>query len=356
MFIIDAHLDLAMNAMEWNRDLTKSIQEINLREKKQTDKPDRGNATVCFDELRKGNIGLVVATQIARFVKPNSPISGWNSPQQAFAQTQAQLAWYKEMEAIGELKMITNKIELNEHIAYWHDKKNNHIKKKIGYILSLEGADSLVRIDYVEKSYNQGLRIIGPAHYLTGRYANGTDSNGKMKKNGIALLKKMNELKMILDLTHLCPEAFWQAIELYEGPCWASHNNCQKFVEHNRQFTDQQIKAIIQKKGIIGAALDAWMLVPNWQRGVSNPQKDNCNLNQVVQNIDHICQIAGNSLHVGIGSDLDGAFGTEQCPKDLKTIADLQKLIKILTKWGYNKMDLKNIFHQNILHFLETNL
>lgn len=74
MFIVDAHLDLSMNALEWNRDLRSSIQEINDREKNLTDKPDRGLATVSLEELRKGNIGLVVATQIARYVDRNSSL------------------------------------------------------------------------------------------------------------------------------------------------------------------------------------------------------------------------------------------------------------------------------------------
>src|SRR5215510_1100991 len=119
MFIVDAHLDLAMNAMEWNRDLRESIDEIRNREKGMTDKPDRGNATVCLPELRKGNIGLVVATQIARYVAPGSALPGWNSPEQAWAQTQAQLAWYKAMEDEGEMIMIGDKEALERHVSLW---------------------------------------------------------------------------------------------------------------------------------------------------------------------------------------------------------------------------------------------
>ena len=106
MLIVDAHLDLSMNALEWNRDLTQEISEINAREKGMNDKPDRAKATISLNELRKGNIGLVVATQIARFVKPESTLPGWNSPEQAWAQTQGQLAWYEAMVAKGEMRMI----------------------------------------------------------------------------------------------------------------------------------------------------------------------------------------------------------------------------------------------------------
>ena len=355
MFIVDAHLDLSMNAMEWNRDLTRSLSEINAREKGMTDKPDRGKATVSLDELRKGNIGLVVATQIARFVRPESIIPGWNSPQQAWAQTQAQLAWYEEMVTLGEMAMIKDKIQLQNHVNLWKN-ADLSIKKPIGFILSLEGADSLVDISYVEKAYKKGLRAIGSAHYLEGRYANGTDSTGKMGQNGLDLLKEMERLNIILDVTHLCDDAFWQALDHFNGAIWASHNNCRKFVNHNRQYSDEQIKAIIERRGVIGVALDAWMMVPNWERGVSDPVSMNCNLEIAIDNIDHICQLAGNTNHIGIGSDLDGAFGREQCPYDLETIADLQKIALLMEKRGYKTLDIEKIMHQNWIDFLMLNL
>ena len=351
MFIVDAHLDLAMNALEWNRDLTVEISELNAREMGMNDKPDRGKATVTLNELRKGDIGLVVATQIARFVKPESTLPGWNSPQQAWAQTQGQLAWYETMVQIGEMRMIKTSADLENHLAIW---KND--KRAIGFVLSLEGADSIVDICYLEKAYNRGLRAIGPAHYKEGRYANGTDSVGKMGTMGLELLKEIERLKMILDVTHLCDDAFWQALDHYDGALWASHNNCRKFVNHNRQYSDEQIKAIIERKGVIGVALDAWMMVPNWTRGVSDPISTACNLEIAVNNIDHICQIAGNTNHVGIGSDLDGAYGKEQCPYDLETIADLQKIGHFLEKRGYKVEDISKVMHQNFIDFLLKNL
>ena len=352
MFIIDVHLDLAMNAMESNRDLRRSVVEIREREKGLIDKPDRGKGTVALPELRNGNIGLVVATQIARHVVPGNPLPGWNSPAQAWAQTQGQLAWYKTMEEQGEMVMIKDSKELERHLALWMDDQPND-NKPVGYILSLEGADSLVTIDHLEIAYQYGLRALGPAHYGPGRYANGTDATGQMNANGLALLRKMEELNMILDATHLCDDAFWQAMDHFNGYVWASHNNCRALVNHNRQFSDEMIMTLIKKGAVIGAALDAWMMVPGWQKGVSTPGAMQCDLEKIIDHIDHICQLAGNSLHVGIGSDLDGAFGKEQCPSDLETIADLQKLVLLFTKRGYSPKDIENIMHKNWLRFLQ---
>ena len=351
MFIIDAHLDLSMNAMEWNRDLRKTVEEINARERGLTDKPDRGNATVSLPSLRKGNIGLVVATQIARYVALGNTLPGWHSPEQAWAQTQAQLAWYKAMEQAGEMIQINNITSLNKQVELWTNDAPND-QKPIGYILSLEGADSLVTIDHLETAFQYGLRALGPAHYGPGRYANGTNATGEMGSQGIALLKKMEELKIILDATHLCDDAFWQALKHFNGAVWASHNNVRALVNHNRQFSDEQIKVLIERGAVIGGVLDAWMMKPGWTGGESTPKNMNISLETLIDHIDHICQLAGNTLHVGIGSDLDGAFGTEQCPYDLKTIADLQKLIPLFSKRGYTEKDIENMMHVNWLRFL----
>ena len=355
MLLIDAHLDLAMNAMEWNRNLQLSVHQIRDSEMGMTDKPDRAKGTVSLPALREGNIGLVVATQIARYVGPGSTLKGWHSPEQAWAQTQGQLAWYRTMEAAGEMRQIKDQQTLEEHLSYWNQ-DTNHTNKAIGFVLSLEGADSLISLDHLHMAYGYGLRAVGPGHYGPGRYANGTDASGHLNEMGRNLLKEMHRLNMILDATHLCDEAFWDAMELYDGTIWASHNNCRELVNHNRQFSNEMIKALIQKDAVIGAALDAWMMVPNWQRGVSTPESMNCTLEVMINHLDHICQLAGNTQHVGIGTDLDGAYGKEQCPFDIDTIADMQQIENILLKRGYTQTDLENIFHGNWLRCLRKSL
>jgi len=353
MFIIDAHLDLSMNALEWNRDLRLPVSEINEREKNLTDKPDRGKGVVSLPELRKGSIGLVVGTQIARFVAPGNHLPGWHSPEQAWAQTQGQLAWYKAMEEEGEMVQINNLQTLEDHLSLWNDGTTNE-KKPVGYIFSLEGADSIVTIGHLERAYNSGLRAVGPAHYGTGRYAPGTDATGHMGPAGRELLKEMDRLNIILDATHLCDDSFWEALDHFGGHVWASHNNCRALVNHNRQFNDEQIRALVNRGAVIGAALDAWMMVSGWIRGESDPKEMNCNLGVMIDHIDHICQLAGNTLHVAIGSDLDGAFGREQCPYDLETIADLQTLPHLIKQRGYTETDIENIMHGNWLQFLRN--
>jgi len=372
MLILDAHLDLAMNALEWNRDLTRPLAEIREREGGMTDKPDRARGTVCFPEMRKGGLGLCVATQIARYVKRGNPLSGWHSPEQAWAQTQAQLAWYRTMEERGELVQIKTSSELQGHGKLWGEDGGTdrpeparaasptrnregeapQLHRPIGYILSLEGADSILSFKHLESSFEQGLRAIGPAHYGPGLYAQGTDSVGRFPPRGLELLREMDRLGLILDVTHLTDEEFWQALDLYQGSIWASHSDCRALAPHQRQLSDEQIKALAQRGAVIGAALDAWMMVPNWIRQQTTPHSVGLKLDKLVEHIDHVCQMVGNADHSGIGSDLDGGFGTEQTPMDLDTIADLGRVPELLQARGYTEGNIRSIAHGNFLSFL----
>jgi len=352
MFIIDAHLDLAMNAMEWNRDLKQPVPDLREREKGMKDKPDRGRNMVSLPALREGKVGLVVATQIARYVRRGSPLPGWHSPEQAWAQSQAQLSWYQAMTDSGEMTQVQGLADLETHIKKWEDLSIPDREKPVGFILSLEGADSLVRLSYLEKAYGYGLRALGPAHYGEGRYAGGTGTEDGFSEAGKNLLREMDSLHMILDVTHLTDTGFKEAMEIYQGPVWASHHNCRALVKNQRQLTDDQIRVLIERGAVIGGVLDAWMLTEGWIRGVSLPKAMGANLNRLIDHYDHICQIAGNADHIAIGSDLDGMFGTEQSPFDMDTIADLQKLPDLLKHRGYSGPDIQNILHGNWLHFL----
>ena len=369
MLLFDAHLDLAMNAMEWNRDLTRSIDDLRQREKGLADKPDRGNGTVCFAEMRKGRVALCVATQIARYVKPTNRLKGWHSPAQAWAHTQGQLAWYRAMEEVGELVPITNAQALDSHHARWEQwllpkasgpeqlsgtTQRQEAKPPIGYVLSLEGADSLEPLSRLELAYRQGVRAIGPAHYGPGTYAHGTEASGGIGVRGCELLKEMKRLGVILDVTHLCDQSFWEAMDAFDGPIWASHSNCRALVPNNRQLGDEQIKCLIERDAVIGAALDAWMLVPGWIRQKSTPEGAGLKLERLLEHIDHVCQLAGNARHAGIGSDLDGGFGREQTPADVDTIADLDRLANLMASRGYSQSDIRQISFDNFVRVLKS--
>jgi membrane dipeptidase len=351
-FIFDVHLDLAMNALEWNRDLRQPLERMRWREWGMKDLVDRANGTVTLPEMRRGRVGLCVATQIGRFVSPFSKLPGWNSPEQAWAQTQGQLAWYRAMEDAGEMVSIVNRTQLDAHLDLWLKAGPDASKLPIGYILSLEGADSLVTLKHLERAYGYGLRAVGPAHYGPGRYANGTNDSGPLHPQGRELLKEMERLGIILDATHLCDESFWDALGRFSGPVWASHNNCRALADWNRQFSDDMIKALIERGAVIGMAFDAIMMVTGWVHHRSKAADFDLRIERICDHIDHICQLAGSAKHVGIGTDLDGGYGIEQMPMDMNSIADLQKLQGLLAARGYSQADIEGIFHGNFVGFL----
>jgi membrane dipeptidase len=263
--------------------------------------------------------------------------------------TQAQRAWYRAMEEAGEMTMIRDRAGLESFLMALGPEET---AGPVGYVLSLEGADSILSPAHLERAWADGLRAIGPAHYGPGVYANGTDATGGFNARGRELIREMDRLGFILDATHLCDDCFWEALDLFHGPVWASHHNCRELVPHNRQLSDEMIKALVARDAVIGAALDAWMLVPGWVRGRTTPQSSGVLLRHVADHIDRVCQIAGNARHAGIGSDLDGAFGTEQTPGDLDTIADLVRIPALLKERGYAAADVAAVGSENFLRVL----
>jgi membrane dipeptidase len=379
MLIFDAHLDLAWNAIDWNRDLLLSVQEIRRRElaNDALDFKARGRGTVSFPELRRGGVGIFIATLLARQFQPNRmpAIQRYTSMEAAYAAAMGQLAYYRALEEVGHLRWIKDVATLHHHVEEWVNAERGtrnaepedraaeagndfrsapHVPRcalPLGFILSMEGADPVLSPDQVQHWWDTGLRIIGPAHYGVSPYAHGTGTVGGLFPQGPALLKEMERVGMILDVTHLSDQCFDETLDIYRGPVLASHHNCRALVPDQRQLTDEQIKRLISRGAVIGAALDAWMLYPNWVRGKTMPNEAGVTLETVVDHIDRVCQLAGNARHAAIGSDLDGGFGTEQTPADLDTIADLQRLPELLRQRGYKEPDVEGILYGNWVHF-----
>ena len=352
MLIVDSHLDLAWNALQWNRDLLRSAHTIRTQEVHTPGKA-RANGTVALPELQQGRVALSFATLLARSTGIPVPHIDYASPAQAYAVAQGQLAYYRALEQAGHVRIVGDRASLDAQIGDWEAWQSggtNTPPPPPGFVISMEGADPIITPDQVESWWNAGLRVIGLTHYGPGRYAGGTGTEAGLTAEGPALLREMERLGMILDLTHCSDQAFWQALEIFDGQVLASHNNCRALVPHQRQFDDAQLREIIERDGVVGAACDAWMLQPGWQSGTS--RNTEVSLATVVDHIDYVCQLAGNSRHAAIGSDLDGGFGREQSPHDLDTIADLQHIAGLLAARGYAEDDIANIMHGNWVRLL----
>ncbi len=350
MLFFDAHLDLAWNALDWNRDLRLPAAEIRRREADMTGK-GRGCNTVSFAELRRGKVCVFIATLLARLLRSGTltAVQRYASMEAAYAAAQGQLAYYRALEQQGYLRWIKDWPALEAHVQAWQ--KPHTDSEPLGFILSMEGADPVLAPEQVQEWYDAGLRLIGPAHYGPSPYARGHDMVGGLFEKGPALLKEMERVGMILDVTHLSDGCFFEALDLYGGPVLASHHNCRALVPNPRQLSDEQIERLIARGGVMGMALDTWMMHASWVRGETTPESADVKLERIVDHIDHVCQLAGNAKHVAIGTDLDGGFGREQSPRDLDTIADLQRLPELLRQRGYDAAAIEGIAYGNWVRF-----
>jgi membrane dipeptidase len=352
--IIDSHLDISWNALSYNRDQTETIEVINAREVGMADHKARSHATLSLPELRESGAGVILATILVRAKREVQPSKGhmrWDldfgNQTICSATALGQLSYYRLLEKQNEMTSIKTVADLNAQWKSWE--AGDWTQKPVGYILAMEGADPIIEPADAEFWWNEGLRSITLSHYGKSHYSVGTGDDGPLTDKGHAILKEFNRLGMILDLTHMSDTSFYEALKVFTGPVMASHNNCRALVPGDRQFSDEQIKLLIERGGVIGSVLDAWMLHPGYVR-LQTPN-ENIKLASLIDHMDHICQLAGNTDHVALGTDLDGGFGTEQCPGDFKRYRDLQKLAPLLLERGYNEEDVNKIFYSNWLNF-----
>ncbi|MBI5879690.1 MAG: dipeptidase [Chloroflexi bacterium] len=349
MLCIDGHLDLGYNALFFNRDLKQTVHEVRAWEVGMDGK-GRARNTVCFPEMRRGEIFICFATVNARRA------TGFKTPLDFSAEActvagQAQLLYYRLLEKQGVLRQLSTRSAIEAHQAEW---TRSPEAAPLGYVLCIEGADCLLEPDDIFPWWDAGLRVLSLSHYGSSYYAHGTNTVGGLFPPARPLLANMEKLGVILDLTHTADGTFWEAIDVFHGRVIATHNCCRALVPHQRQFTDEMIRAIIARDGVIGVAFDDWMLHPGFDTMQPNPEI--VTLNTVLDHVDRICQLAGNARHVAIGTDLDGGFGTEQCPSDVDTIADLQKFPARLRARAYSANDIEGFMRGNWLRLLHEAL
>lgn len=357
--IIDGHLDLAWNAVSFERDLTLPVSTINETEADLYDSNGRGHAVVSLPEMKRGRALLCFATVLARS-KPWGAVLPRGASRldldhrsQAVAHCSAigQLAWYELMARQGSMRFIRSASDLEQH---WNEVDAGSADTPVGFVLVMEGADPITDPHELAYWFSRGLRQINLVHYGTNRYAAGTGAEGGITKDGLALLKELERFDMALDTTHLADQAFFEALDAFAGPVLASHQNCRSLVSAQRQFTDEQLRRLIERDAVIGAAMDNWMLLTGWKTGQT--PRERVTLQNVADHIDHVCQLAGHHRCAAIGTDLDGGFGSEQAPNDVNSIADVQKLQVILAGRGYDEAAIDAIFFGNWLRFLQRTL
>jgi membrane dipeptidase len=350
MLIFDGDYPMAHGAFNLGRDLKQPLEAVRAVERNPAN-----IAMASLPEMRRAGIAVALLKMTSRVARPGSLPSDVRTSEVAYGLTQGYLAYYRLLAQQGELRLLTTKSDLEEHRQQWTT-ATDRSALPVGAILALEGADPILWPEQARDWWAQGLRVVNLTHYGIGTYAHGTGTPGGLRPGGVELLRVMEEVGLIVDLTHLAEESFWGVLEHFGGPLIASHQNCRALVPGERQFSDEQLRAILVRDAVIGVAMDTWMLIPGLDSDWFNIGKFNrrdffpreaVTLKNVADHIDHICQLAGDALHAAIGGDTDGQGGVDAAPADVDTVADYQRLSEILARRGYTTDDIANILYEN---------
>ncbi|MEX2541229.1 MAG: membrane dipeptidase [Trueperaceae bacterium] len=353
MLVVDGHLDLAMNALQLNRDLLTSAHTIRSNELG-TPGVGRAQGSVALPDMRRGKVAVSFATVFARSSGQAVAHRDYASPTQAYAIAQAHLAYYRALESAGHVRILEDNASLTAHMRQWEEWDSGEIAgdgPPLGLVIAMEGADPLLTPESIEEWHSAGVRIASVSHDGVGRFAGGAGSAVGITPLGARLLPMMARLGVVLDLSHASDRTFDDALQLFPGPVLASHSNCRSLIPHPRLLTDRQLSAIVERNGVVGVSMTGWQLRPG--RRVGRSDEPRASLADFIDHIDHICQLAGNALQVGIGSNLAAALAREDYPVDIDTISDLQAVSGALAARGYSDADVSAVMHGNWLRLLD---
>jgi len=343
--IIDAHEDIAWNKIAMNRDFTESVAD---KRKREGANPwhGEGSATVGLPDLLASNVRVVFATIYVAHAFPNRQGHGktYNNAQEAHDQAMEQLAYYATLAMDSRVSIITSRSDL--------DRVVNATMPKVGLVILMEGADPIIEPARAEEWFEAGVRIVGPAWSQT-RYSGGTRAPGPLTDLGRALMPQLERNGFILDASHMAEQSFFDALNLFSGTVIASHSNCRAYVNTDRQLSDEMIRKIVERGGVIGSVIYNRFIKEGWE---TSSRKNEVTLTDLVRHVQRICDIAGSARHVGIGTDFDGGYGMESIPAELDSVADLKKIGDALSEVGFSDADVMNYLGGNWLRVLQKAL
>lgn len=375
-FLIDAHLDMAYNALTFGRNYLRPAAETRRIEQDSATPQHTGQSLLGWPDFQRGQVALVFGTLFApprRYGSKSWDILAFANSDQAHRAYQQQLNYYRRLcdEHPDQFRLVYNQKDLREVLAPWQAQPAylppnrpqtpeeaekgpwpEPVTHPVGIVMSMEGLEGLGSPEELEAWWEQGVRLAGMVWAGT-RLCGGTYEPGDFTREGMAVMEVMGELGFTLDLSHMTEESTMQALDRYPGPIIASHANVRALlrgVEGERHFTDRTIRRLVERDGIMGVIPFNRFLKTTWSEG---SERDTITLSTLAAHIDHICQIAGDALHAGIGSDFDGGFGWPSVPKEINTIADMQKLAPILAERGYDEASIAQIMGGNWRRHLE---
>ena len=365
VLIFDGDFPMAPLAMQLRRDVTLPLDELRRR-----DKDYENIALASLPEMRRAGMAVAILKVVSDMQREGNTIKGENQPHRVYAIGKGQIAYYNALERMGEMRIIRTRDDLREHMAEWEAAQHDEAaraKLRVGAILGLEGADSVVEPAQLTEWWDDGIRLISIGHYGMSPYGGGTGTGTDtgLLERGPALLREMDRLGMLLDVTHTSDRTVREALAIFKGPLLATHSNVRALCKGERQLPDDIVAAVIDRGGVVGASMDTWMLWPqgapdwgtdSWPNNRKYFQRSEVTLADLVNHMDYVNQMAGNAQHAGIGGDTDGQGGRECAPADVDTVVDYHKVADILRARGYSEPDVENIVWRNWIRLFDTAL
>lgn len=355
--LVDAHLDLAYNALTFGRNYARPALATRELEKDSATVAHNGHTLLGLADFLLGHVGVVFGTLYAAPKKFR--IGEWDTlfyanAQEAHRQYAKQLDYYARLVDENEaFQLIKYQRDLDAVLKTWQG--DDLAKRRVGIVQLMEGADGIREPKEAEWWMERGVRLVGLAWAGT-QYAGGTGEPGPLTPEGRQLLNVMADLGLMLDLAHCSDESFLEACDRFPGVAVCTHANPRALHKRparpERHLSDEMIRRLANRGGVIGVVPFNRFLT-DWQK---SDGKARVTLKHVVAAIDHICQVTGSAAHVGIGSDFDGGFGVESTPAEIDTIMDLQKFAPLLAERGYSEKDITAIFSENWLGVLRRGL
>lgn len=355
--IVDSHQDIAWNMLALGRDYTRSAAETRQLERGGPNVEHNGDSLLGWPDYQQGQVAVVFSTLFAAPLRHKE--GDWDS--QIYADfDQAHRLYRLQLDAYHRLfdrnpdkfRLIKTGADLGEVLSAWkRPLEAEQAGRPVGFVVLMEGAEGIRQIDELPAWVESGVRMIGPAWAGT-RFCGGTREPGPLTQAGRELLSGMADHNLILDLSHMDVLSARQALDFYPGPVAASHSNALTLLKEsysNRHLTDEIIAGILERDGVIGVVPYNRFLKPDWTAAEG---KQSVTLAHLIAHIDHICQLAGDARHVGLGTDFDGGFGWSSTPAEINTIADMQKLGPLLAEKGYSQQDIEAVLGGNWLRFL----
>jgi membrane dipeptidase len=359
--IVDAHADLAYNMLKYGRNYTRSAHETRRLEAGSAAVLQNEDSIIGWPDYQRGKVAVIFSTLFAvpaRRSTGTNKLQVYKSFDEAHQFYREQLMTYHRMtdSEPDKFRLIASSSDLKLILNQWYSQAPIGDGNPVGMVVLMEGAEGIRNLSELEEWYELGVRLIGPAWVGT-RYCGGWNEPGPLTEDGRNLLSAMADHNFVLDLSHMDEQAALEALDIYRGSIVGTHGNCLSLLpnsDSNRHFSDRIIEGIVERDGVVGVVPFNGYLKVGWKVGKN--ERTEVPLRYVADHIDHICQIAGNALHAGIGSDFDGGFGLQSVPSEIDTIADLQNLVSLLEIRGYTEMDIDNIFSGNWIARLKRDL